>query len=280
MTVRTLVFALLTLVAAEQPATATSFLFPQSSTVLVDAFAVNPYLDPGTSRTTSGNGPLADAASELFGPSTADASAAVDTLGLHASAAVHSDSSNVDATAQARGGAGLVNPFILIPQAGFVGTHALVQIPYHLGGTFNDSGNCETCFGAVDARLSVDGLDMSFFFVGSHSLGTIGNPTYRAGGVDEGGVLEGLLPVNTELYLRAGLTALAHCQSNQVESCNASAMFAGTLEYRGLSPDAVDIVWGLTPGAPAVTPVPEPASAVLVGAGLVWLACRQRRRRT
>ena len=49
-------------------------------------------------------------------------------------------------------------------------------------------------------------------------------------------------------------------------SCGTEALFGGTLSYAGFSPDAVDLVWGLTPMA--VAAVPEPSTWLLLVAGL------------
>ncbi len=43
-------------------------------------------------------------------------------------------------------------------------------------------------------------------------------PTFFAEGVARSGILEGLVPVNTELYLRAGLLTHFHCQSDTSSS--------------------------------------------------------------
>ena len=84
------------------------------------------------------------------------------------------------------------------------------RIPYSFGGTLNiypPLAACATCFGAVQASLAVDGMTDQFYFLGASSQGTMTNPTFLAGGVSRGGILEGLVPVNTELYLRAGSDA-------------------------------------------------------------------------
>jgi hypothetical protein len=254
-----------------------TFQYPLSTTILVEAFAVNSYIQQGVSRNSDGNAPMSDAVSEIFGLSFADASASVSATGLRAAASVFNAPSG-GYTASARASAGLVNPFIIVPQAGFTGTQALVRLAYHFGGSFNDEpGDCSTCFGSVNASLGVDGMTEQFYFLGAHSLGTINNPTYVAGGVNLGGVLEGLLPVNTELYLRAGLTTGVHCQSNALQSCSASALFGGTLGYDGSSPDAVDFVWSLEPQL--APPVPEPASWALMAMGLLGLTARRLRLR-
>ena len=116
-----------------------------------------------------------------------------------------------------------------------------------------------------------------FHFYGAQSQGTRGNPDFLVGGVSMAGVLNGLLPLNTELYLRASLYGGAACQSSAVLSCGAEPLFGSTLGYYGFSPDDVDIAWGL---APAVAPaVPEPSTWLLMGAGVASPAWRRRTRR-
>jgi hypothetical protein len=260
---------------------AAQFVYPVSTTTGVEAFAVNPYIQPGIAKNQSGSGPISDSASELFGLNTADSSAAVDALGLHASAAVHADATNASYTASARSFANLVNPFIIVPRAGFTGTQASLRIPYSFGGSIDihpSLAACASCAGVVQASLGVDGMTDQFYFLGASSQGTMTNPTFFAGGVSRAGVLEGLVPVNTELYLRAGLLTQVHCQSNAALSCGVDALFGGTLSYLGFSPDAVDIVWGLTPIA--VTAVPEPGTWALLLAGLLATTRIAQRRRT
>jgi hypothetical protein len=255
---------------------AAQFVNPLATNVGIDAAAVNTYIQPGVLRNTNGSGPIADGASELFGLNTADASASVDSFGLHASSAVHGDSSNPGYSAGARSFAGLVNPFIIVPRAGFTGTQALLRIPYSFGGSINifpSLAACGSCFGLVQASVGVDGMSDQFSFLGASSQGTMSNPTFFAGGVARSGVLEGLVPVNTELYLRAGLLTQVHCQSDTVLSCGTEALFGGTLSYTGFSPDAVDLVWGLTPMA--VAAVPEPTTWLLFGVGVLGLLGRR-----
>ena len=86
---------------------APTFVYPLNTKLLVEASAAN---GTGVHRDSQGTGPISDAASELFGLSTADSSASVDALGLHASASVHNDN-GIGLTAGARSGAGIVNPF-------------------------------------------------------------------------------------------------------------------------------------------------------------------------
>ncbi len=242
-----------------------------TTSVEVSASWGNP--SPGIYRYTTGTGPIADTAADVSGGSSATGSASVDGFGLHSISTATSDiSPGYTASAFAR--AGLVNSFMIVPRAGFTGTHALLQVPYSFSGSFLSHpslAGCATCFGAVDARLEVDGMSESFFFLGAHSQGTMNNPTFVAGGVARAGVLQGLLPVNTPLFVRAGLSTNVHCQSNAIESCGVEALFGGTLSYTGFSLDEVDIVWGLVP-----TLVAEPASGALLLSGLLGLALAPR----
>jgi len=246
-------------------------LVPQTAlatTTSVGVFASWGNPSPGIRRDTSGTGPIADTAADVSGGSFATGSAAVDGFGLHVVATATSDISP-GFTAQAAASAGLVNSFTIVPRAGFTGTHAFVSVPYAFAGSFLSHPSlaaCATCFGAVDARLSVDGLSGDFYFTGAHSQGTMGNPNFVAGGVARAGVIEGLLPVNTPLFVRAGLSANVHCQSDAASSCGMEALFGGTLSYTGFSSDEVDLVWGLVPML-----VPEPASSALLALGLLGL---------
>jgi len=245
---------------------AAPILDPFSATVSVSATTNSPS-GPGVTRNTSGSGPITDTAAEIFGSDTGTGSGTVDAFGLHAVATVHADNPDSYSVA-ALGSAGLVNPFMIVPRAGFSATHALVRIPYSFGGSFNSFPSlqgCPTCFGAVQASVGVDGMSQSFAFLGAHSQGTMNNPTFVAGGVAMGGVIEGMLPVNTVLYLRAGLFTNVHCQGANPSSCGMDGLFA--LSYAGSSPDDVDLEWALTP-----TLVPEPRSASLLATGILGLA--------
>jgi hypothetical protein len=128
----------------------------------------------------------------------------------------------------------------------------------------------------VQADLGVDGMADQFHFYGVHSKGTINNPNGNVTGVNMGGTLVGLVPVNTELYFRGSLYMGVHCQA--APTCDASALFGGTLGYFGFSSDAVDFVWGLAPAAPTdpTNGVPEPMSAALTLLGLGLLGWQRR----
>lgn len=257
---------------------AADFINPFSSSIGVAANPAAHIPQLGISRNSNGGGPISDAAEGLLGLNFATGAASVNETGLHASAAVRSDITNFGFTASARGGAGLVNPFILVPQAGFTGTRALVRIPFSFGGTINMFPSlqaCPTCAGSVEASLAVDGMSEQFYFLGVSSLGVINSPNFVLGDVSRAGVLEGMLPVNTELYLRGSLQTQALCQSFP-QSCGAEAIFGGTLSYTGSSPDAVEIVWGLTPTL--AIPEPETYAMLLVGLGLFGFAARRRQR--
>ena len=265
-------FLLAAMTAIASAQAAPTFLNPLVTTLLIEASAVN---GVGVHRNVLGTGPISDAASEMFGLSTADSSASVDALGLRAAASVHNAS--VDGhSAGAHSGAGIVNPFYLVARAGYTATTASIQIDYHLGGALNDTPGCPSCFEFIQADLGVGGMTDQFHFLGFHSMATAGNPNGNVTGVNMGGALRGLVPLNTELYLRAALYTGASCQGFST-TCDASGLFGNSLRYYGFSSDAVDIVWGL---APAALPgaVPEPPTALLMGLGLglLWWLRRQQ----
>ena len=226
MTIRQVVW-LAAACAALPAAAAPVFLDPLTTNTLVEAFAVNTLVQPGVHRNTRSSGPIADAASELYLTSTADASAAVSAVGLHAAAS---------------------------------------------------GPGCSICFGFIQADLGVDGMGEQFRFLGSRSMGAAGKPKANISGVNIGATLSGLVPLNTEIYLRAGLCVRAACQAPP--TCDASALFGGMLGRFGFSPSQLDIVWGLARRAlpPVSGSVPEPASRALLATGLVALGVRPHRR--
>ena len=276
MTIRQVVW-LAAACAALPAAAAPVFLNPLTTNTLIEAFAVNTLVQPGVHCNTRSSGPIADAASQLHLTSTADASAAVSAVGLHAAAPVH-NTSGVGASASARSLASIVNRFMIVPRAGFVGSQATISIDHHLGGSLNDTPGCPICFGFIQADLGVDGMGEQFRFLGSRSMGTAGKPKGNISGVNIGGTLSGLVPLNTQIYLRAGLCVRAACQAPP--TCDASALFGGTLGCFGFSPSQLDIVWGLAQRAlpPVSGSVPEPASRALLATGLVALGVRPHRR--
>jgi hypothetical protein len=256
------------------PAARAAFLNPLSTNVGVVA--------PGTNRNSNGSGPIADAASSVVGLNTVDVAASADAAGLHTTGTVHADAGTPYYGASGAAFAGMANPFILTPQAGFLGTSVLLQIPYSFGGAINLFPSllaCSTCFGDVSASLGVDGMSDGFSFYGVSSQGTTSNPDFLLGGVSLGGVLQGLVPVNTELYLRSSMIIRVGCQSiPEVGSCGAEVLFGGSLSYTASSPDPVDFTWGLAPVLEQAG-APEPAASYLLGGGLLGLAALLKVRR-
>jgi hypothetical protein len=253
------------------PAAAGPILTPATATTIEDASATN---GAGASRTTDASGPLADSISHASAPNAARSAAAIDALGLHTGASVINDA-GTGVTATARGIAGLVDPFMLVADPSFTGTHAMVEFHFHLTGSVEDGEDCpETCFSAIESRFSVDGLGDSFHYLGARSDGTKGSPSYIDGPVDKVGVLRGLLPVNTLLFLRGSLLTQTHCQSFVGALCATDVK--ADISFSGLSSDPVDFVWSLTPRDPHVPGVPEPASVALLGVGLLLVARRVR----
>lgn len=255
------------------PAFGAPILSPVSTQTIVDASAVNGAL---ATRLTTSDGPLSDSISHAFGTNLAESAAAIDGWGLHADAVLFNDM-GAGLTGSARAIPSIVNPFMLVPQAGFGGTHALVQFQFRLTGSVADTDDCESCFSAIQVRMEVDGFGESLFYLATRSDGTKGNPDYINGPIDKTGVLTGLLPVNTELFLRTSLLSQTHCQSFDGAPCATDV--EADFWYSGVSGDAVDFVWGLTPIEPDVPAVPEPASAALLGLGLLVVARRLKSRR-
>lgn len=262
------------------------FANPLSTMVFLEAYAAPVYVQPGVVRTTFGSGPLADQVVESYGANTAAASATVDAQGLHATASVGNALTDLGPYAAfAQAVVSLDNPFILVPQAGFAGSQAWIRIHYEFSGGLSDPiTDCANCFAAVQANLWMAGqsgvLGNQFSFFG-HTRGPVGDAVDLDGDVARDGWLSALVPVNTELRLRGGLSVRAGCETSvnrpAVSTCLTSAFFGDTLGYVGSSPDAVDIVWGLAPVS--ALPVPEPATALLCLAGLAVLGwqCRGRR---
>jgi hypothetical protein len=253
---------------------------PTTTSTGVEATAVNNDTHPGVSSNKNGNGPLADSASSVVGLASAFGSASVDAFGLHATSAVRGPGDGSGSTASARGFVGLADPFIITPLPGFTGTMALLRIPYSFSGridAFPSLAACTSCAGSVQADLGVDGMTEQFHFLGVSSLGTLMNPTFVEGAISHAGVLEGLVPVNTELYLRADLLTGAHCQSF-ASACGVDVLFGSSLDFGAYSPDAVSIAWGLAPiGVTAA--VPEPSTWLLLVAGIAAIGKLQRSRR-
>lgn len=262
---------------AAAPASA-QFINPLSTNVSIEATAANTDGHTGIARNTFASDPLRDSASDVYGLDRAESSASVDAAGLRASTVVRGDPRTGDYAASSTSFAALVDPFILIPQAGFSGTQALLRIPFTFAGSIDllpTFDSCASCFGRVEARIGVDGMTELFSFSGVSSHGTVGSGEFIAGPVARSGVLEGLVPVNTELYLRASLFAQAFCQPDTYTgmSCGADSIF-DTLAFTASSPDAVGFVWGLAPVA--VAPVPEPSTLFLFASG-VMAVCERRR---
>lgn len=265
--------------ALTMPATA-QFVSPPSTQVGVEADAAHTDGHTGVARNTYASGPLSDAASDVYGLDGADSSASVDATGLRASTAVHADPITGAYVAAGRSFASIVDPFFLVPQAGFTGTQALLRIPFTFAGSLDllpTFDLCASCVGLVQTSLGVDGMTDRFSFFGVLSHGTQGSADFLDGAVALSGVLEGLVPVNTELYLRADLLAYAYCEADTYTgtSCGARAIFGDALAYTAYSPDAVGFVWGLTPGA--MPPVPEPSTVLLLACGLAAVFEKRRR---
>jgi hypothetical protein len=269
----TAIAVIMALCATAAPATAAPILSAVSTQTIVDAFAANTFLDSGSSRTTSGSGPMSDSVHESYLTNTADAVATIDAVGLHSDASLLNSVGDA-VTGSSRAISSLVDPFMLVGRSGFNGTHAQVEIAYHLTGAVADTPHCESCFEVIQATLSVDGMGQSFFFLGTRSEGTKNNAGYLNGPLDKSGVLVGLLPVNTELFLRASLLTSTRCQSWVGAMCTSDS--TADFSFTGVSNDQVDFVWGLEPGERDVPSVPEPASATLLGIGLLLIARRLR----
>lgn len=202
-----------------------------------------------------------DSFADSFGVNSVVATAGYNGTVLRAQTSVNSGLASL--TASSRALVQVANPFVLVANPGFVGSLVPVEIHYDLVGSLVDSGNCRSCFTYGDALVSIDGTGLAFSIGRVHSQSTVGRPDYTAGDITAEGVLQGLLPVNTELVLRSRLFTYGLCQASP--GCTTGTEMS--MSVTGLSSSAT-FAWAITP---APIPLPPagwmmlPALAILAG---------------
>lgn len=235
---------------------------------------VNQYVD-----SHFGNGPQGSLATMPPSPYFGGTASAFAVLTLSSSASAFATTNSKVA---AGGGAGVFNKFILLPQAGFVGSTAHVAFSILLDGTLTANGsiNCGSAIcptqASVDAWLTPSpafqpdpGTPSSFAF--SQIVTPPGSAT-----VHVPYLLSGFLPVNVPLLLTASLSTSAWAGAPvSGGAADATAQFTNTLSYCASSSDPVSIVWASTQYvAPPVcertpsTTTPEPATVGLLALGI------------